>query len=193
MLEQVEAGQSIQDLKMNVLQAIQYIIQGWSEVTADTIRNCWNHVKILSNADDEQISDDEQMLEDELMLNDELTLDDELNKAIKTLQLPNTMQVKEFLTIPNEDMIYEIPDDISEFADMFKNKPTDHPDEADDSAEVEIICINKALQSLKTVNLFLLQQENASEQIKLAGKIEKFIKKEQTNSMQQTTLDQYFR
>ncbi|CAI2186995.1 17155_t:CDS:1, partial [Funneliformis geosporum] len=63
----------------------------------------------------------------------------------------------------------------------------------DDSAEVEIICINNALQSLKTVNLFLLQQENASEQIKLVGKIEKFIKKEQTNSMQQTTLDQYFR
>jgi hypothetical protein len=61
------------------------------------------------------------------------------------------------------------------------------------STEVEIICINKALQSLKTVNLFLLQQKNAGEQIKLAGKIEKFIKKEQINSMQQTTIDQYFR
>ena len=33
----------------------------------------------------------------------------------------------------------------------------------------------------------------ANEQIKLVGKIEKFIKKEQTNSIQQTTLDQYFR
>lgn len=196
MLEQVEAGQFIQDLKMNVLQAIQYIIQGWSEVTADTIKNCWNHVKILSNeqmSDDEQMFDDEQMLEDELMLDDELVFDDELNKAIKALRLPNAMQMKEFLTIPEEDMIYEIPDDISEFADMFRNGPADHPDEVDDSAEVEIICINKALQSLKTLNLFLLQQENASEQIKLVGKIEKFIKKEQTNSMQQTTLDQYFR
>ena len=40
MLEQVEAGQFIQDLKMNVLQAIQYIIQGWNEVTFDTIKNC---------------------------------------------------------------------------------------------------------------------------------------------------------
>ncbi|CAG8782254.1 19892_t:CDS:2, partial [Rhizophagus irregularis] len=49
-LEQVEAGQLIQDLKTNVLQAIQYIIQGWNEVTADTIKNCWNHVKILSDA-----------------------------------------------------------------------------------------------------------------------------------------------
>ena len=40
--------------------------------------------------------------------------------------------------------------------------------------------------------MFLLQQENASEQIKLVGKIEKFIKKKQINLMQQTTIDQYF-
>ncbi len=103
------------------------------------------------------------------------------------------MQAKEYLTIPEEDVVYEIPDDISEFADMFKNGSTNHPDEADDSTEVEVICINKALRSLKTVNLFLLQQDNASEQIKLAGKIEKFFKKERINSMQQTTIDQYFR
>ena len=31
----------------------------------------------------------------------------------------------------------------------------------------------------ETVNLFLFQQENSSKQLKLAGKIEKFIKKEQ--------------
>ena len=43
------------------------------------------------------------------------------------------------------------------------------------------------------MNLFLLQQENANEQIKFAGKIEKFIKKKQFNSIQQTSIDQYFR
>jgi hypothetical protein len=137
--------------------------------------------------------DDEPTLDDELMPDDELILDDELNKAIKTLRLPNMMEVKEFLTIPEENIVYEIPDDISEFADMFKNDLTNHPDEIDDSAEIEIICVNKALQGLKTVNSFLLQQENAGEQIKLAGKIKKFIKNKQINSMQQTTIDQYFK
>ena len=34
---------------MNVLQAIQYIIQGWNNVTTNTIKNCWKHVKILSD------------------------------------------------------------------------------------------------------------------------------------------------
>jgi hypothetical protein len=40
MLEQVEADERAQDLKMSVLQAIQYIIQGWNNVTAETISNC---------------------------------------------------------------------------------------------------------------------------------------------------------
>jgi len=182
LLEQVEADQFIQDLKMNVLQAIQYIIQSWNEITAYTIENCWNHVKILS-ADD---------IEDDIYEDDDLMLDDELSKAIEALNLPNMMQVKEFLTIPEEDIVYEIPD-ISEFTDMFKNKPTSDPDEVDDSVETEIIHINEALQNLKTLKLFLLQEENASEQIKLVEKIEKFIKKEKFNSMQQTTIDRYFR
>ena len=181
MLEQVEAGQFIQDLKMNVLQAIQYIIQGWNEVTANTIKNCWNHVKILSDAIPRDIYDDDSMPNDDY----DLILDGELDEAIQALHLPNMMQMKEFLTIPEEDVIYEIPN-ISEFADMFKNG---YPDDVDDSDEVEIICTNEALQSLKTLNLYLLQQENASEQIKLVGKIENFIKKEQSNLMQQTSID----
>ena len=45
---------------------------------------------------------------------------------------------------------------------------------------------------IRFIRMFLLQQENASEQIKLVGKIEKFIKKEQINLMQQTTIDRYF-
>ncbi|PKK55742.1 hypothetical protein RhiirC2_801626, partial [Rhizophagus irregularis] len=128
----------------------------WNEVTADTIKNCWNHVKILSDA----IPRDN----DE---NDDSNIDSELNRAIEALHLSDMMQVKEFLTIPEEDVIYEFLN-ISEFEDMFKSGTTDHPDEVDDSSEMEIIHINEALRSLKTVNLFLLQQENAGEQIKLA-------------------------
>ena len=118
-------------------------------------------------------------------------IDDDLNEAIKALHLPNMMQVKELLTIPEEDIIYEIPD-FSEFADMFKNGPINHSDKVDDNSEIEIICVKEALQNLKSLNLYLLQQENAGEHIKLVDKIEKFVKKEQINSMQQTTIDQYF-
>jgi len=193
MLEQVEAGELVYDLKMNVLQAIQYIIQGWDEITANTIQNCWNHVKILPDAS----------FPDDIYEDDDLMLDDELTRAIEALNLSNRMGVREFITIPEEEEVYEIPE-ILEIADLFKRRPLasgggylcvssiNHPDEIDDSIEVETICINEASQSLKNIRMFLLQQENASEQIKLVGKIEKFIKKEQINLMQQTTIDQYF-
>ena len=119
-------------------------------------------------------------------------LDDELARTIEALNLPNRMGVKEFITIPEEEVVYETPE-VLEIADLFKTElNTNHPDDMDDSIELETICINKALQSLKTIHIFLFQQENTSEQIKLVGKIEKYIKKEQFNSMQQTTLDQYF-
>ncbi|EXX55205.1 hypothetical protein RirG_227410 [Rhizophagus irregularis DAOM 197198w] len=96
MLEQVEVGQLIQDLKMNVLQAIQYIIQSWDEISADTIQNCWNHTEILPNT---------------FPLYDiyEDNIDDELGKVIEALNLHNRMQVKEFLTIPDENIVYLIP------------------------------------------------------------------------------------
>ena len=71
MLERVEAGQFIQDLKMDVLQAIQYIIKSWNEVTTNTIKNCWNHVKILSNIISEDIYDDDLMFDDDSMLDDD--------------------------------------------------------------------------------------------------------------------------
>src|SRR5687768_5834091 len=119
---------------MNVLQTIQYIMQSWNEITADTIKNCWNHVKILSDAI--FYEKDDLMFDDDLILDDDLMLDDELNEAIKALHLPNMIQMKEFLTIPEEDIVYDIPN-MSEFVDMFKNGPVNHPDEIDDSTEIE--------------------------------------------------------
>ena len=92
------------------------------------------------------------------------------------------MRVNEFLNIPKEDIIYEIFEDdqiIMELVDIFKtpNENTDDLDEMDDSDEVVTISTNVALKSLETVNMFLLQQENADEYIKLVGKVENFIRK----------------
>ncbi|GBB83354.1 hypothetical protein RclHR1_10090001, partial [Rhizophagus clarus] len=138
----------------------------------------WNHTKILFN---------NILLND--IHNDDSILDNELARAIEALNLSNRMRVKEFITIFEEVVVYEIPKDL-EVTDLFKNEINiNHSDEIDDSIEEKTIGIKKALQSLKTVHTFLLQQENMSEQIKLVGKIENFIKKKQINSMQQTTLD----
>ncbi|GBB85688.1 hypothetical protein RclHR1_12170001 [Rhizophagus clarus] len=189
LLEQVEAGQNIRDLKMDILQAIRYIISSWNEVTDETIRNCWNHTEILP--DNEPLNNDE--IDDE---NDDQMID-ELSRTIQALNLPNAMRVNEFLNFSEEDVTYEIFEDdqiIMELVDIFKNSDenTDDLDEIDDSDEIVTISTSVALKSLETVNMFLLQQENADEYIKLVGKIENFIRKKQIHMMQQTTIDQYF-
>ncbi|CAB4390563.1 unnamed protein product [Rhizophagus irregularis] len=135
---------------MDVLQAIQYIIQSWDEVSVNTIRNCWNHTKILGgngddngnddDRDDNDRDDDDNDNEDDDDNggddddDDNSVLDDDLNKTIKALRLPNIMQLKEFLTIPKENIVYEISEDeiISELANIFK-KNTNYPDEINDS------------------------------------------------------------
>jgi hypothetical protein len=104
---------------MNVLQAIQYIIRSCDKISADTIQNCWNHTEILSNTFplDDIYKDD---------------IDNELGKVIEALNLHNRIQVKEFLTIPDEDIVYLIPKDqiISEIARLFKSRlDADYSDE----------------------------------------------------------------
>jgi len=191
MLEQVEADERAQDLKMDVLQAIRYVIQGWNNVTAETIYNCWRHTGILPINTD---------IELDFPLNDDYEIfDDELTDALKALNFSNMMELEEFLTIPEEKIVCEILDDdeiITDLVNNFKKKSneeeTNNLDEMDDSIEEEVISFNVALKSLKKVHTFLLQQEYASEHLKLANTIEKFIKMKKVNSMQQTTINQYF-
>lgn len=191
MLEQVEAGERAQDLKMNVLQAIRYIIQGWNNVTTETIYNCWHHTGILSINTN---------IELDSPLDDDCEMSDELTNALKILDFSDMMELEEFLTIPEENMVCEILDDdeiITELVNNFKKKSNEEnadylDDEMDDSIEEEVISFNVALKSMKKVHTFLLQQEYANEHLKLADTIEKFIKKKQINSMQQTTINQYF-
>jgi hypothetical protein len=192
MIEQVEGGLRAQDLKMNVLQAIQYIIQGWSEVDAETIRNCWRHTDILPatfNADIRNLSESSCQTAD-------LILDD-LAKYLEKLRLPDPMPLDDFLTIPEEDVVYEVLEDdkiVEELVYMFGMADGDSadPDEVDDSSETPIVSASAASKGLETAYQFLLQQDDAGEQIKLLAKIEKFIREKKMSWMRQATIDQFF-
>ena len=136
---------------MDVLQAIQYIIQGWNEVTTKIIQNCWYHIKILSFNSDIELDDKT----DDLILK-------ELHDIFKVLHLPNVMKVEEFLTIPEEDVVFEVLEDdqiIADLVNIFKKSEEENIndiDEMDDSTEVPIISHNVALKSLKNIHTFLL-------------------------------------
>jgi hypothetical protein len=184
MLEQTEAGKFIQDLKMDVLQAIQYIIQAWEETTPTTIHNCWHHTKILStNAD----------ILGDVQETDRLVLE-EITETLDALHLPNRMGVNELLTIPDENVIYEIPEEdrlIATLADTFR-KEENNLEEDDDGVEPVIISANMALKNLENVRTFLLQQEHTAKQIRSVSTLEKFIREKRVGQLQQSYIEDYF-
>ncbi|CAG8790231.1 14071_t:CDS:1, partial [Cetraspora pellucida] len=191
MLQEIEKGQRAEDLKMDVLQAFHFIIQSWDEVSINTIRNCWYHTKILV-AD---TTDTNSHSEDFCQTTDPV-LNDIVN-ALEALNLPYPMQVEEFLAIPEENIVYEVPSDdhvIAELVETFRtNDPTivDFEDE-DDSFEIPIVSVNMANTSLETIRTFLLQQNGTEEHINILKKIEKFINKTKVGQMQQSKIDQFF-
>lgn len=89
------------------------------------------------------------------------------------------MQAEEFLNIPEENIVYEIPKDdkiIEELVFLFKNTDKENMDleEIDDSDEIPVISTSVAIASLETVRTFLLQQNNTEKYLKLVEKIEVF-------------------
>lgn len=123
----------------------------------------------------------------------------ELSETINALGLSAAMEVEEFLTFPDENIVYEIPKDNRELANLFATDNltgedvfrTENLDE-DDSIEVSVITASTALRSLENVKMFLLQQADTSEQIRLVGILEKFIEEKKVGQLQQTYIDEYF-
>ena len=71
------------------------------------------------------------------------------------------MQMKEFLTIPEEDITYEVLEDyqiIVELINIFKSGENNinDLDKMDDSTKIPIISINVAFKSLENIRTFLL-------------------------------------
>ena len=189
MLEQVEAGEFAQNLKMDILQGIRYSIQAWDEVTAETIYNCWHHTKILPVVENDKIVEDIE--ETDLLL-------EELSDTLKVLNFSDGMQVEEFLTLSEENIVYEVPEEdhiITELVDIFKQRPDENLDgdeRDDDSIEIELVSISSASRSLENICTFLLQQEGATEYLKSVNNLERFIREIKSSLMKQTTLEQFF-
>ncbi|CAG8823671.1 12366_t:CDS:2, partial [Dentiscutata erythropus] len=117
MLQEIKNGKHAENLKMNVLQAIYFLIQSWDEVSTSTIRNY-------------------------------PVLNDILN-ALKTLNLPDSMPVEEFLAIPKKNVVYEVLSDDQVITDLVETFRADEPttvelEDIDDSLEIPIVSANTA-------------------------------------------------
>ena len=100
------------------------------------------------------------------------------------------MEVEEFLTVPEEGVVYGVTDNnqIITDAEIFKEENSNN---VEDSTEVAIISASAASKALETVQTFLIQQENANEYLRYADILEKYIGEKKANSIRQSSVDQY--
>jgi hypothetical protein len=191
-LEQVEAGHAAQDLKMDILQAIYFIIKAWDEITPDTIHNCFRHTGILpihSEEDVHNLADNAHSVSDPVL--------DGLANDLEALNFPDCTPLEEFLNNPEEDVVDEVLDEdeiMAAIIDMYKNPEIDTGDaeEEDDSTELPVVSNKHATEYLEGLRIFFLQQENSNEYIKMVGKMDRFIRERRSYSMQQSRLERYF-
>ncbi|CAG8610311.1 2732_t:CDS:2 [Gigaspora rosea] len=77
--------------------------QRWDEDKTSTIRNCWYHTKILFADTNSDLQKDFCQIMDPILK--------DITNALRALDLPNSMQVEEYLAISEENIVYEIPSD----------------------------------------------------------------------------------
>ncbi|CAG8551392.1 7484_t:CDS:2 [Dentiscutata erythropus] len=111
--EEVENEKNVKNLKIDILRGIRYIIKAWNKVKERTIYNCWRHTKILSNNDNEISLENNQEIEE----TDELL---NLSNSIRNLNLSNSIEVVDFLAIPEEEEVCKIIDENAMMAEIIE-------------------------------------------------------------------------
>ena len=110
----------------------------------------------------------------------------ELSDSIKKFNFPTVISVNEYLSFPEENVTFELPES-DNIVSLFSREEVDD----DDSNEAPIISASMALKSLETVRTFLTQQEDSSSYLRLFNSLENFIREKKVNSMKQSSLTQF--
>jgi hypothetical protein len=187
LLEQYESRTNQNNL--DVLTAIQFIVNAWNNVTSMAIFNCFRHTKLLPvTVEIENCSDSGNLsTSDEQLVN-------ELREDIKALCLRNTMEVEDYINYSEESNEEELFID-QEIIDLTKTLESEETSDAeeDDSLEMHKVTHSEALKALDIVSHYFLQQsQDMSEHIGTISKITKMVRNLQVTSFQQTNLEQFF-
>ncbi|CAG8811679.1 27558_t:CDS:2, partial [Gigaspora margarita] len=148
LLDQYE---SEKDDKMDVLTAIKFIVQGWREVSSETIKNCFQHTEILllvQDNDEEPTADNDDNIMEELYRN------------IKLFNFQNVIDLEEYIDYLEEKIVTEIMSDQEILNQATYQEPQQvESDEEDDSVEMPQITYKEALDAVHWMELYLMQQD----------------------------------
>lgn len=160
MLKLFEEGKDINQEKINVKEAIDYLADAWKNVTEETILNCWKKTGILPSSTNGEVED--AMQTQQGILNEETA---NINQIIGELDTESDIHAAALANAINDffcDLEEDIPtEEILNDDDIIKLVQEEAcSDESDDDSEEEplMISLGDAFKSLKTWIEFFEQQ-----------------------------------
>ncbi|RIB26803.1 hypothetical protein C2G38_2162329 [Gigaspora rosea] len=137
----------------------------------ENLENNIKNKKIVSKLEDKRYYDSRI----DPVLNDILNI-------LETLDLSDYMPVEEFFAISKENIVYKVPSDnkvITDLVEIFRanEQTTIELKNMNNSFKISIVSANIANMSLKTIHIFLFQQNDTKKYINILRKVKKFIKK----------------
>jgi len=161
--------------KLNLLEAINFAVDSWFEISPAIILNCWHRSELIK--DEFQIDDSEENI-----------LTQELINQIEELENEQVIDINEFIE-PEEERIIELPpiEPVNQVNDC-------ETDEDEDEIEVEPISHLEATNSCDKLLLYLMQQScDTRSYIEKIKNIMKEIERNRVSSLKQTSIDGYFK
>ncbi|CAG8753264.1 2370_t:CDS:2, partial [Acaulospora morrowiae] len=179
LLRQIEDGTAIEQTKLNILEAIRWIIDAWGEVPVSVIKNCWFHTGLIQRPLSIEINSIEEITRHEVDL---------LNSGIKALNLPDSMETDGYINNPEELETHDAPT-LDDIVEAFREEMDEEDDE--DTELREISCA-EARSALEVMRMFVLQSEDAAEEFRCIRKLEILLSQRALQNLQQQSLLDYF-
>lgn len=168
--------------EVDILDAINFVNEAWTNVKSSTIINCWRKTKILPNT--EEVVNLNQISSVEIS---------ELQNSIDVLNLKDPITAERFIYIDDEVPIQELTEE-----EIVKAVgPNPEVDNSDEEEEVETIVISdkEALNSLEKVIQYLKSPPDdftiSYQELKSINSLKSKIHKRVQDNTKQLTLDRF--
>lgn len=172
--------------KISVLDTICMAVAVWSlDVKQETIKNCFLHWQIRSTGTEEALG---QTVADTVGAD----LLQELDDQIRRLRYSNPMKIENLLNYPGEEEVAFEPTE-EDIIESLKQVESSNSDADDNSIELPRVSTTDALESLKTLEAFWLQQEgNNADFLRTIQKMKDSVQSIKTNRMIQMPISHFF-
>lgn len=179
----IECFDSRCEFSINLLDAMWYLRSAWNRVKRTTMQNCFRHGGFEEGS--------EETIEEE---QDEATTDSVVEEAEKR-GIVTAALFEEYVNIDDKALTSDVTTDEDIISESKKEDVNliETDDEGDDLEPQSLVTVNEAAAALKTMQQFLMQQENASCALNNLEKVDMFFKGCQFKKLKQKSITDFLK